>query len=67
MAKTEDLPTTPAALTKEAEKLRGELKQARLDHALQKLDSPAKLRALRARLARVLTMQHAQTKETSTK
>ncbi len=50
------VPTEPAALAKEAAKLRSELAQAKLEHALQKLDSPAKLRKLRTRLARVLTL-----------
>lgn len=52
------LPTAPAALAKEAAKLRTELAHAKRDHALQKLESPAKLRTLRRQLARVLTAQH---------
>jgi ribosomal protein L29 len=57
MSPREELPTTPQALAKEAEKLRGELAEARRNHALQKLESPATLRTLRRRLARVMTVQ----------
>ena len=52
-----DLPQGPAALDKEIAKLRGELDKARLAHSLQKLDSPAKLRTLRRRLAQLLTVR----------
>lgn len=57
-AETKRTQTAPAALAKEAVKLRTELAQAKRDHALQKLESPAKLRTLRRQLARVLTAQH---------
>jgi ribosomal protein L29 len=57
MAKVNDLPDTAQGLAKEVEKLRKELADARVSHALQKLDSPVKLRELRRRLARVLTLQ----------
>lgn len=63
MPKTTDLPKTADALQKEADKVRKELADARRDHALQKLDSTAKLRKLRVRLAQVLTMQSKLTKE----
>ena len=53
----QDLPTTVDALTKEAAKVRKELAEARRQHALQKLDSTAKLREMRARLARILTVK----------
>ena len=56
MPKT-NLPTNPADLKKEEAKVREELRQARLEHSLQKLSSTATLRTLRARLARILTMQ----------
>ena len=52
-----DLPQGPAALDKEIAKLRGELDKARLAHSLQKLDSPAKLRTLRRRVAQLLTVR----------
>lgn len=58
MAKRTDLPDTAAGLAKEAQKVRQELSDARLAHALQKLDSPAKLRSLRRRLAHILTLQN---------
>jgi ribosomal protein L29 len=60
MSEKYTVPTTPAALEKEVDKLRGELAEARRSHALQKLESPAKLRTLRRRLARVLTVQRGQ-------
>jgi len=55
-----ELPATPEGLAKEAAKLRAELRQARLDHVLQKLSSPATLRSTRRQLARVLTVQRVQ-------
>ena len=55
MSPVKDLPTNRPGLEKEVVKLRQELQEARLAHALQKLDSPAKLRQLRRRLAQVLT------------
>jgi ribosomal protein L29 len=57
MSPKAELPTTPQALAKEADKLRAELAVAKRNHALQKLESPATLRTLRRRLARVLTLQ----------
>ncbi len=57
MSPKQDLPTTPQALAKEADKLRTEIAEAKRNHALQKLESPATLRTLRRRLARVLTLQ----------
>lgn len=54
---TTDLPTTKDGLLKEEAKVRHELAAARREHSLQKLGSPATLRKLRVRLARVLTMQ----------
>lgn len=65
MSPKDDMPTTPQALAKEAEKLRTELAEARRNHALQKLESPATLRTLRRRLARVLTLQSQSTKESA--
>lgn len=59
MSPQEELPTTPQAIAKEEVKLRQELAETRRAHALQKLDSPAKLRKLRRRLARILTMKNA--------
>lgn len=56
---TKELPTTSEGLAKEAVKLRAKLRQDRLDHALQKLSSPATLRSTRRQLARVLTLQRA--------
>lgn len=63
MAKAPDIPTTAEGLAKEEAKLRQAIADARLSHALQKLESPATLRTMRARLARVLTMQRQLTKE----
>lgn len=62
-AKNTEIPKNLDGLAKEETKLREELSKARLDHSMQKLESPAKLRALRRRLARVLTMQRQLTKE----
>lgn len=56
-AKTTELPKTVAGLAKEADRLRGELSKARTALALEKLDSPVKLRNLRRQLARALTAQ----------
>ena len=59
MSPVTDLPTNRPGLEKEAAKLRAELSEARLAHSLQKLDSPARLRQLRRRLAQVLTVLEA--------
>ena len=55
--KVKKTPPAVSPLEKEEAKVRAELSQARRDHALQKLESPAKLRTLRRQLARVMTAQ----------
>jgi ribosomal protein L29 len=63
--KVTELPKSAGELAKLEEKLRTELRELQLNRALQKLDSPARLKLVRRDLARVLTMKSLAEKESS--
>lgn len=55
--KMTEIPKTASELDTLEQKLRAELRTLELNRALQKLESPAKLRHVRRDIARVLTMK----------